>query len=150
MFQADTDILKRGGDHTIQYFKIRNSKIPRLADHIFMGMKIEHLYIHNCGKYSNAFQTKLRLYIFLDKKLGILFSFLCFISFLETQSLDTASISSQGGVLSHLVLSKNQLKDVPTRALRMMKNLDHLNLNDNQITSLHANAFEGLSKVIFS
>ena len=72
-----------------------------------------------------------------------------FISFLETQSLDTASISSQGGVLSHLVLSKNMLKDVPTRALRMLKNLDHLNLNDNQITSLHANAFEGLSKVIF-
>ena len=65
------------------------------------------------------------------------------------QSLDTASISSQGGILSHLVLSKNQLKDVPTRALRLLKNLDHLNLNDNQITSLHANAFEGLSKVIF-
>ena len=67
---------------------------------------------------------------------------------LEMLSLDTASISSQGTTLSHLVLSKNKLKDVPTRALRMLKNLDHLNLNDNQITSLHDNAFEGLSKVI--
>ena len=51
VFQHDSDILKRGGDHTIQYFKIRNCNIPRLADHIFMGMKIEHLYIHNCSKY---------------------------------------------------------------------------------------------------
>jgi len=109
----DTDILKQGGDHTIQYFKIRNCEVPRLPDHIFMGMKIQHLYIHNC----------------------------------EMLSLDTASISSQGTTLSHLVLSKNKLKDVPTRALRMLKNLDHLNLNDNQITSLHDNAFEGLSKV---
>ena len=64
------------------------------------------------------------------------------------QSLDTASISSQGSTLSHLVLSKNQLKDVPTRALSSLRELDHLNLNDNQITSLHANAFEGLTKVI--
>ena len=66
----------------------------------------------------------------------------------EMQSLDTASISSQGSTLSHLVLSKNQLKDVPTRALSSLRELDHLNLNDNQITSLHANAFEGLTKVI--
>ena len=66
---------------------------------------------------------------------------------LDMQSLDTASISSQGGTLSHLVLSKNEFKDVPSRALRLLKNLDHLNLNDNKITSLHANAFEGLTKV---
>ena len=65
------------------------------------------------------------------------------------QSLDTASISSQGGTLSHLVLSKNELKDVPTRALKLLRKLDHLNLNDNKITSLHANAFEGLTKVQF-
>ena len=47
----------------------------------------------------------------------------------------------------HLVLSKNLLKDVPTRALKLLRNLDHLNLNDNKITALHENAFKGLSKV---
>jgi len=67
---------------------------------------------------------------------------------LELKSLDTASISSQGKTLSHLVLSKNELKDVPTRALKLLKNLDHLNLNENKITALHASAFEGLTKVI--
>ena len=61
--------------------------------------------------------------------------------------MGAASISSQGGTLSHLVLSKNELKDVPSRALRSLKNLDHLNLNDNKITALHAGAFNGLSKV---
>ena len=63
------------------------------------------------------------------------------------QNLDTASISSQGSTLSHLVLSKNHLKDVPTRALRNLHQLDYLDLNGNQITSVHANAFEGLTKV---
>ena len=62
--------------------------------------------------------------------------------------MDTASLSSQGSTLSHLVLSKNQLNEVPTKALRSLKNLDHLNLNENKITALHANAFEGLTKVI--
>ena len=64
------------------------------------------------------------------------------------QSLDTASISSQGSTLSQLVLSKNHLKDVPTRALKNLQQLDYLDLNSNQIASLHANAFEGLKKVI--
>ena len=50
IFQEDSEKLKIGGDHLIQYFKIRNGNIPKLADHIFMGMKIEHLYIHNCSK----------------------------------------------------------------------------------------------------
>ena len=67
--------------------------------------------------------------------------------FVGLQTLGAASISSQGSSLSHLVLSKNELKDVPSRALRSLKNLDHLNLNDNQITALHAGAFNGLSKV---
>ena len=65
----------------------------------------------------------------------------------ELEGLGTASISSQGATLSHLVLSKNLLKDVPTRALKLLRNLDHLNLNDNKITALHENAFKGLSKV---
>ena len=66
-FQHDTDVLKQGGDHTIQYFKIRNCEIPRLPDHIFMGMKIQHLYIHNCGKLHKSYLVnlvQLAVYIF--------------------------------------------------------------------------------------
>ena len=47
-------ILKSSStDHLIRYFKIRNSNIPHLDDYLFMGMKIEHLYIHDCSKYKN-------------------------------------------------------------------------------------------------
>lgn len=31
----------------IRYFNIRNSDIPKLENQIFMGIKIEHLYIHD-------------------------------------------------------------------------------------------------------
>ena len=43
------DILKRKEYH-IRYFKIRQSEIPKLDDHIFMGIKIEHLYIHDSSE----------------------------------------------------------------------------------------------------
>ena len=46
------EILKRK-EHHVRYFKIRQSEIPKLEDHIFMGIKIEHLYIHDCSKNNN-------------------------------------------------------------------------------------------------
>ena len=49
-FQVDCDELKRK-EHFVRYFKIRNSDIEKLDDHIFMGMKIEHLYIHNSSEF---------------------------------------------------------------------------------------------------
>ena len=57
------------------------------------------------------------------------------------------SVSSQGNSLSHLVLSKNQLSEIPSEAIKPLKNLDHLNLNDNELVALRAHAFAGLSKV---
>ena len=55
-FQNYAEILKKSGrerdeEHFIRYFKLRNSQIIKLEDHLFMGMKIEHLYIHDCSKY---------------------------------------------------------------------------------------------------
>ena len=47
--QTDCNELKKR-EHLVRYFKIRSSDIPKLEDHIFMGMKIEHLYIHNSRK----------------------------------------------------------------------------------------------------
>ena len=63
------------------------------------------------------------------------------------KSLGPTSISSQGNTLKHLVLSKNKLSEVPTRALQHLSNLEHLNLNENQIQVLRNEAFTGLSKV---
>lgn len=66
---------------------------------------------------------------------------------LELASLSPTSLSSQGQTLNHLVLSKNELTYVPSEAIKPLRNLDHLNLNDNKISSLQANSFDGLSKV---
>ena len=49
--------------------------------------------------------------------------------------------------MSHLVLSKNELREVPSAAIRQLRNLDHLNLNENKIEVLRKEAFLGLSKV---
>ena len=57
------------------------------------------------------------------------------------------SLSSLAGSLKHLVLSNNDLQDVPTMALRQLRELDHVNLNQNNISVIKDGAFWGLSKV---
>ena len=68
--------------------------------------------------------------------------------FIDLQSLGPSSVSSQGETLKHLVLSKNKLSAVPTQAIRHLRNLEHLNLNENQIITLENEAFTGLNKVL--
>ncbi len=63
------------------------------------------------------------------------------------KALGAHSLSSQGKILSHLVLSTNKLTEVPTKALEPLSELIHLNLNDNNVTALRDNAFKGLKKV---
>jgi len=63
------------------------------------------------------------------------------------QTLRPNSLSSLAGSLNHLMLSNNELVEVPTRALRQLRELDHVNLNQNNITVLKDGAFWGLSKV---
>ena len=65
----------------------------------------------------------------------------------EMKTLGPNSISSQGNTLKSLVLSNNRLTEVPTNAIRPLKNLENLNLNENSISVLRDEAFEGLSKV---
>jgi Leucine-rich repeat (LRR) protein len=57
------------------------------------------------------------------------------------------SVSSQANTLSHLVLSKNLLEDVPSEAVKGLHMLDHLNLNQNKIKVMEKGAFVGLGKV---
>ena len=63
------------------------------------------------------------------------------------KTLGPNSISSQGNTLKSLVLSNNRLTEVPTNAIRPLKNLENLNLNENSISVLRDEAFTGLSKV---
>lgn len=63
------------------------------------------------------------------------------------QSLLPNSLSSLAGSLNHLMLSNNELMEVPTVAFRQLRELDHVNLNQNNITVLKDGAFWGLSKV---
>ena len=63
------------------------------------------------------------------------------------KTLGPNSISSQGNTLKSLVLSNNRFSEVPTNAIRPLKNLENLNLNENLISVLRDEAFTGLSKV---
>jgi len=63
------------------------------------------------------------------------------------QTLRPNSLSSLAGSLNHLMLSNNELLEVPTIAFRQLRELDHVNLNQNNITVLKDGAFWGLSKV---
>ena len=63
------------------------------------------------------------------------------------QSLMPNSLSALAGSLKHLVLSNNKLQAVPTYALRQLRELDHINLNQNNISVIKEGAFWGLSKV---
>ena len=62
-------------------------------------------------------------------------------------SLMPNSLSALAGSLKHLVLSNNKLEAVPTYALRQLRELDHINLNQNNISVIKGGAFWGLSKV---
>ena len=62
-------------------------------------------------------------------------------------SLMPNSLSALAGSLKHLVLSNNKLQAVPTYALRQLRELDHINLNQNNISVIKEGAFWGLSKV---
>ena len=126
-----------------------------------MGLKITHLMMFDCGKSAQLsselrFRGKLLSFssnIFLFCHVILLFCF-CSIPFrdvvklyLGLQSLMPNSLSALAGSLKHLVLSNNKLQAVPTYALRQLRELDHINLNQNNISVIKEGAFWGLSKV---
>ena len=117
----------------IGYFKIRDSSIVRLTDHVFMGLKIIHLMIYNSSERATVcqfhfFWSSTIIYYLLLFKISYQFvlqlSMWAVLSSLPTQilslplsppelaSLNGASLSSVASTLKHLVLSNNRLEKV--------------------------------------
>ena len=118
----------------IGYFKIRDSSIVRLTDHVFMGLKIIHLMIYNSSErvcqclFVNFIFLTIHNYDLLLFKISYQFvlqlSMWAVLSSLPTQilslplsppelaSLNGASLSSVASTLKHLVLSNNRLEKV--------------------------------------
>lgn len=105
----------------------RNSKVEYL---------VSYFKIRNCQI------DRLPDYIFMGLKIIHLMIYNC-----QLKSMSPNSLSSIASQLKHLVLSNNQLQEVPSKALRQLRELDHLNINQNNITIIKDNAFWGLSKV---
>ena len=116
-----------------------------------MGLKITHLMMFDCGEslsHSDRVKDKKQYW----RKLLSLFLYPHTISsqlsdVAGLHSLMPNSLSALAGSLKHLVLSNNKLQSVPTYALRQLRELDHINLNQNNISIIKEGAFWGLSKV---
>ena len=81
--------------------------------------------------------------IVINKSVGELTSHTVLAS--DLQSLSPNSLPH--AKLKHLVLSNNQLSAVPSLALRHTRELEHLNLGQNNISVLLDGAFATLNKV---
>ena len=91
----------------IGFFKVRSSQLRTLPDYIFMGLKIVHLMLFDCGEF-----------IFLSQ------NFIFFTPQFCVPGLHTLmpnSLSALAGSLKHLVLSNNLLEEVPSFALRQLR-----------------------------
>ena len=104
-----------------------------------MGIKIEHLYIHDSNlKARGANPTVMNGLFHYEYKQG----FATLVQDMPDggimfKALGPASLSSQANILSHLVLSKNKLDQVPTQAIKSLHNLYHLNLNHGRLSNFH-------------
>jgi len=81
-------------------------------------------------------------YIFMGLKISHLMIYNSKLS-----SLMPNSLSSLAKTLRHLVLSNNKLQEVPMKAMRQLRELDHINLGQNNISVIKDGQFWGLAKV---
>ena len=65
------------------------------------------------------------------------------------KALGPASLSSQANILSHLVLSKNKLDQVPTQAIKSLHNLYHLNLNHGRLSYFTEQLYQFTSHFVY-
>lgn len=132
---ADCNVIKKQ-EHLIRYFKIRKSNIPRLEDHTFMGMKIVHLYIHDCklkslGPNSVSSQGNTLSHLVLSKNL---------LTEVPTKALKFLKN------LDHLNLNDNELTALRASAFVGLSKVTRLSLYNNKISHIEGQAFDGLKK----
>lgn len=135
------EILKKSGrerdeEHFIRYFKLRNSQIIRLEDHLFMGMKIEHLYIHDCnlqslGPSSVSSQGETLKHLVLSKN--------------KLSAVPTQAIRHLRN-LEHLNLNENQIVTLENEAFMGLNKVTRLSLYHNRITHIQPSAFDGIKR----
>ncbi|XP_047477033.1 leucine-rich repeat-containing protein 4B-like isoform X1 [Penaeus chinensis] len=65
----------------------------------------------------------------------------------NVSAIERSSLSALGSTIEALDLANNNIREVPTPALAMLKMLTFLNLNYNQIQVLNEGAFAGLSSL---
>eukprot|EP00095_Tigriopus_kingsejongensis_P007576 maker-scaffold506_size152672-snap-gene-0.24 protein:Tk07576 transcript:maker-scaffold506_size152672-snap-gene-0.24-mRNA-1 annotation:"leucine-rich repeats and immunoglobulin-like domains protein 2-like" len=131
----DCSQLKRK-EHFVRYFKIRNSDIPKLDDHIFMGIKIQHLYIHDSnlkalGPNSLSSQGNTLNHLVLSKN-----------SLADVPSQAIRQLRN----LDHLNLNENNITVLRKEAFIGLGKVTRLSLYHNQIHKVDANAFDGLTR----
>ncbi|CAG7833912.1 unnamed protein product [Allacma fusca] len=132
--------LKESHGVVISYLTFRTNNMPRLPDHIFMGMDIRHLIISS---------TNLRVLehgslTALANKLNVLE----LISNLIT-NIPTAALSRLV-TTRFLNLNHNNITVIPERSFEGMVQLQRLTLYANHITRIDPNAFKGVEKELVS
>ncbi|TRY67538.1 hypothetical protein TCAL_10473 [Tigriopus californicus] len=133
--KSDCETLKKK-ERFVKYFKIRLSDIPKLDDHIFMGIKIQHLYIHDSnlkalGPNSLSSQGNTLSHLVLSKN--------------SLASVPTEAIRQLRN-LDHLNLNENNITVLKQGAFIGLGKMTRLAVYNNQIHKVHSNAFDGLTR----
>jgi len=122
--------------YQIGYFKVRNSRIRQLPDYIFMGLKIVHLMLFDCG-----------LETLMPNSLSSLAGSLkhLVLSNNDLNHVPTMALR-QLRELDHVNLNQNNISHIKDGAFWGLSKVTRLTLYDNKINYIHPDAFDGLTK----
>lgn len=122
--------------YQIGYFKVRNSRIRELPDYIFMGLKIVHLMLFDCG-----------LETLMPNSLSSLAGSLkhLVLSNNDLNHVPTMAFR-QLRELDHVNLNQNNISRLEDGAFWGLSKVTRLTLYDNKINYIHPDAFDGLTK----
>ncbi|XP_023343282.1 leucine-rich repeat-containing protein 15 isoform X3 [Eurytemora carolleeae] len=144
--QAVTDQLKSHNQVSVQeyngfaqigYFKIRDCRIPKFPDYIFMGLKIVHLLVYNCEVQSlmpnslSSLAGSLKHLVLSNNKLH------------EVPKMALRQLRE----LDHLNLNQNNITIIKEGAFWGLSKVTRLSLYDNKLKEIENGAFDGLTKL---
>jgi len=123
-------------DYLIGYFKVRGSRINTLPDYIFMGLKIAHLMLFDCG-----------LNHLMPNSLSSLAGSLKHLVLSNNGLQDVPTMAlRQLRELDHVNLNQNNISIIKDGAFWGLSKVTRLTLYDNKISTIHPDAFDGLTK----